>query len=210
MKQYRRRVLKPRPPASPVSSEEKPQTKKRQRSRSKTSRKHFKVAKKAYNEQLDSAIAYCNENGVTPWAALKTERFPLVTDYRVLARKLESGLSSEQHSLSVRILTPDEEHHLVSFALNKNRAFQGLNRADILQKMLEILTVRVYWNAERGGRHYVKLSPAAQAFVSSKTLSQSFWERFESDHPNLRRKRQGSTSVKRAQSCIRWRRRRNT
>ena len=119
----RRRTLRIGHDGDPVSSEDEPGPKKRRRSQSKASRAHYKATKRAFNGQMDAAIAYCNQHNVTAWEAIKTGKFPLIEDYRRLKRKVDNGGSSEVHGKTQCILTHVEEHQLVNFVLNKNRAF---------------------------------------------------------------------------------------
>ena len=101
------------------------------------------------------------------------------------------------------ILTQEEEAVIVSFIVNKARAYQPVNRIMIEERILALLKLRNQTNrSKKGGRKFKKLSPAGRRALDRGKLSRKFWERFDTKHRAvLRKKRRGATSMKRVLSC---------
>ena len=87
---------------------------------------------------------------------------------------------------------------------NMNRAHQGINKEKLTKLILNTLRLRDHLNKkQKGGRNYKKLSPGAKSAIEKSKLGRSFWLRFNARHPELRLKRQGQVSLRRALNCTR-------
>lgn len=156
--------------------------------------------------QLIEALEFCKANNCRGYKALSTGMFPLVKS-PITINKILDGKS--QHPSRSReycsVLTLEEEAVLVSFIVNKARAYQPVNRKIIEEKVLTLLRLREQTNRKcKGGRKFKKLSPAAKRTLQRGKMSRCFWEKFDTKHRAvLRKKRRGRTSMKRALSCSR-------
>ena len=92
---------------------------------------------------------------------------------------------------------------MTSYIINKARAYQPVNRKTLTERILVMLRLREKTNRScKGGRKFKKLSPAAKKVLQKGKLSRKFWERFDTKHKKvLRKKRRGATSMKRVVSC---------
>ena len=155
-------------------------------------------------EQLIAALEYCKENNCRGKKALSTGLFPLVKSRdnidRILDGKTKHPSCAKEYC---SILTQEEEAVIVSFIVNKARAYQPVNRQMIEERILALLRLRQQTNRScKGGRKFKKLSPAAKRSLDRGKLSRKFWERFDTKHRAvLRKKRRGATSMKRVLSC---------
>ena len=85
---------------------------------------------------------------------------------------------------------------MVLYVKNKNRSYQGVNRADLMKLILDILKVRQHINRKSGGCSYQKLSEPAKM-----ALGRSFWRRWNEKHADICMKRQGIFLIRRALNC---------
>ena len=153
-------------------------------------------------QQLIDAVAYCRENKCRGFKAKRSGLFPLIKSHLTINNILD-GKSKEPHASReyCSVLTAEEEKLLASYIVSKARAYQPVNRKDLTKHIIKMLQLRKAVN-KSGGRKFKKLSPAATRVLSSKSLSRKFWERFEAKHKSiLRKKRRGSTSIKRVTAC---------
>ena len=178
-----------------------------ERSRCTSSLLHRAIYQEKINNrttQLIGAIKYCKENKCRGWKALSTGLFPLVKSPRTINNILDGKSKHPSHAREYcSVLTMEEEAVLVSYIVNKARAYQPVNRKLIRDKILAMLNLRKKINRDcKGGRKFKKLSPAACKVLKKGKLSRKFWERFDTKHKSvLRKKRRGATSMKRVLSC---------
>ena len=78
-------------------------------------------------EQLDQAVLYCKDNDCRGWKALKTGLFPLVKSPYTVNRYLDGELSTLTVNEYCSLITAEEEDLLVTYLLNRNRAYQPLS-----------------------------------------------------------------------------------
>lgn len=164
-----------------------------------------KIQREIINErenQLNKAVEWCKENGTRGWSAVKSGMFPLIKDRRTINKRLDGEIQTGEEKSYCSILTNEEENSIVRFLKNKNRCFQGLNKAKTTAVILDALRLRSYYNKKyKGGRRFVNLSSHAKTALQNKKLGRSFWERWDAKHPSLVKKRQGTISTKRALNC---------
>lgn len=151
----------------------------------------------ARREQLLAAVAFCRENSCKGKKAISSGICPLIKDHRTINKELEKNNQGSKRKYSGRkdsILTPGEEHVLVSHMKNLNRAGQGIKRPVVTKLVHDMLVIRSKVNAKnKGGRKYCQLSRAARNFLFTKKLSKSFWRKLEVRH-DIPRKRQGTAA----------------
>ena len=166
-----------------------------------------KMARKrtdAKNKQLADAVKYCKENNCRGHSALKTGQFPLIKDRETINRRLDGKVQNGEERSYCRILTDAEEKSIVSFAKNKNRCMQALNKKELEKLILDVLRIRDYTNRKlKGGRKFQKLSRYARSAIEKGRLGRRFWLRFNAKHSSLSLKRQGHVSINRALNCTR-------
>ena len=163
-----------------------------------------KVARKRTSEkeeQLISAVRWCHEHDVRGYSAIKSGLFPLVKNRRTIDKRLDGKVITGSEKVYCSILTPDKEESVVTYIKNKNRSYQGVNKADLTKVILNVLKVRQHANRKSGGRSYQKLSENACNALRSGKLSRSFWRRWNAKHSDIALKRQGNVSIKRALNC---------
>ena len=74
---------------------------------------------------------------------------------------------------------------------------QGATPAKATKYIHGILHVQEHLNKQcKGGWAYQLISENGKKFLAKGKLSKSFWQRFESDYPSPRKKRQGHYSTK--------------
>ena len=139
------------------------------------------------DRQLKEAVQYCLDNNVRGHSALKTGRFHLIKDRETINRRLDGQVITGEERSYCTILTPDEEEVVVNYVKNKNRAMQGINKAQLTKLILDVLRIRDYTNKTlKGGRKFIKLSANAKEALRKGKLSRSFWTRFHATHRGLR------------------------
>ena len=57
--------------------------------------------------------------------------FPLVKNRRTINKQLDGKIITGQEKNYCSILLPDEKDTIVQYVLNKNRCYQGINRAEL-------------------------------------------------------------------------------
>ena len=160
----------------------------------------------ARRAQLVEALEYCKKNNCRGYKALSTGKFPLVKSSLNINNILDGKTKDPTHAKEYcSVLTAEEEAILVSYIVNKARAYQPVNRKMIEERILALLKLRSQTNRNcKGGRKFKKLSPAARRTLERGKISRQFWERFDCKHRAiLRKKRRGATSMKRVLSCSR-------
>ena len=129
----------------------------------------------AKNEQLANAVEWCRKNNARGHSAIKSGLFPLIKDQETINRRLDGKIVNGNERQYCSILTEDEELSIVTFIKNKNRAMQGLNRAELTKLIMDILRVRSFANKKmKGGRKYVKLSQNAKNALTKNRCFNSF------------------------------------
>ena len=169
---------------------------------------HAKIARERICKkdlQMTEAVEWCNENNKRGWAALRTGKFPLVTDARAINRRLDGLVTTSSEYESRSILTNQEEQTLVTYLKNMNRCNQGVSRSKCEDMIIRMLAIRKSElnKGTRGGRRFKPLSQAAEDALQKKKISRAFWRRFDTKHPDITRKRQGTVSMNRALNCSR-------
>lgn len=120
------------------------------------------------NKQLESAVQWCRENNVRGHAAIKTGQFPLIKDRETINRRLDGKIINGFERQYCAILMEEEEMSIVTYIKNKNRAMQGINKAELTKLVLDVLKVRQYTNKRlKGGRKFVALSANAKNAVAT-------------------------------------------
>ena len=156
------------------------------------------------NKQLEEAVKWCQEHNCRGQAALKIGQFPLVKDRETINRRLDGKVKNGSEREYCTILTDSEEQSIVSFAKNKNRCMQGLNKNELEKLIPDVLRIRDYTNKRlKGGRKFQTLSRNAKSALQKGKLGPRFWLRFHSKHTSLSVKRQGQVSINRALNCTR-------
>ena len=113
--------------------------------------------------QLQEAVEWCLQYNARGYKALKTGMFPLIKDRETINRRLDGTIVTGLEKQYCSILTVAEEDSIVSFVKNKNRALQGINKADLTRLILDVLRIRDHWNrTKKGGRAFLKLSENAK------------------------------------------------
>ena len=125
-----------------------------------------KVARKRINtkaEQLKDAVEWCKQHNCRGYSAGKL--FPLIKDRRTIDKRLDGKIVTGEEKSYCSVLTLAEEEILVEYIKNKNRAYQGINKATLTEIIIKILKIRDHLNKTmKGGRNYKALSkPAKQA-----------------------------------------------
>ena len=154
--------------------------------------------------QLIAAVELCKEQRCRGYKALQTGRFPLIKSRHTIDNILDGKSKHPIHSKEYcSVLTTEEEATITSYVVNKARAYQPVNRKLISDRVLAMLRLREKTNQNcKGGRKFKKLSPAAKQVLSTGKLSRKFWERYDTKNRGvIRKKRRGSTSMKRVLSC---------
>ena len=121
---------------------------------------------------------------------------PLTVNHH-LAGKVSEGRAD------IATISAAEEKLLADFMINKARAFQPLSRKDANQFIWTMLQVRNTINQKNKGRRRVEpLSRAGYKVMQTKKAGRKFWQRFGTKYRSqLKKKRRGVTSIKRATSC---------
>ena len=153
------------------------------------------------NDQLDAALKWCQQEEKRGWAALKTGLFPLIGDARTINDLLDGKVKNEYEREYCSILTSKEEECLVRHVKNKNRCYQGMNRKEITEAVVDILNLRKHALRQFRGRKITPLSRNSENVLKTNKLSKSFWKRWDTKHKTLSQKRPGNVSMKRALSC---------
>ena len=96
------------------------------------------------NKQMEEALRWCEENNKRGWAALKTGLFTLIKDARSINDRLDGKIQHGAEREYCSVLTSKEEESLVRHVKNKNRCYQGMNRKDITDTVIDILELRKY------------------------------------------------------------------
>ena len=96
-------------------------------------------------------------------------------------------------------MTNQEERSVVSHKKNMNICNQGMSRREVKDIIIQILNLRRF-SLNKYGR-FKSLSKAAKDTLVSGNLSHSFWRLFEANHPDVKRKRQGTLSMNQALNC---------
>ena len=119
--------------------------------------------------QLNEAVIWCKQNKVRAYSAIKSGLFPLIKNRRTIYKRLGGKVITGQEKNYCSILLPDEEATLVQYVINKNRCYQGINRADLNELIIKILTARDHMNkTKKGGRSYRALSRNAKRALKNK------------------------------------------
>ncbi|XP_065659961.1 uncharacterized protein LOC136083927 [Hydra vulgaris] len=156
------------------------------------------------NKQLEADVQWCRENNVRGHAAIKTRQYPLIKNRETINRRLDGKIVNGLERQYCAILLEEEEMSIVSYIKNKNRAMQGINKAELTKLVLDVLKVRQYTNKRlKGGRKFIALSANAKNALTKNKLGKSFWMRFKAKNPSLTLKRQGDVSINRALNCTR-------
>ena len=109
------------------------------------------------------AVQWCEENGKSGYSAWKTGLFPLVKSYKTIDKRLNGTVKTGEEKAYCSILIQEEENCLVNYVKNKNRAYQGINKASLTKIILDVLKIRQYLNkSKKGGRIYKKLNRNAK------------------------------------------------
>lgn len=82
-------------------------------------------------EQLRDAVEWCREHNCRGYSGIKSKLFPLIKDRRTIDKRLDGKIVTGQEKNYCSILMPAEEEMLVEYIKNKNRAYQGVNRATL-------------------------------------------------------------------------------
>ena len=101
------------------------------------------------------------------------------------------------------ILTLKEEECLVKHINNKNRCYQGMNRKEIAEAVIDILKLRKHTLQQHQGRNGTPLSHNSENLLKTDKLSKAFWKRWDTKHQTLTQKRPGYVSIKQALGCNR-------
>lgn len=127
-----------------------------------------KISRK--ESQLNEAVRWCKENKVRGYSAIKSGLFPLIKNRRTIDKRLDGKIITGHEKNYCSILLPDdEEASLVRYVINKNRCYQGINRAELNELIIKILTIRNHLNKiNKGGRNYRALSRNAKKALAKK------------------------------------------
>ena len=82
-------------------------------------------------QELQEAVQWCLDNNARGYKALKTSLFPLIKDRETINRRLGGKVITGSEKQYCSIMTNEEEDAIIQFVKNKNRALQGVNKADI-------------------------------------------------------------------------------
>ena len=96
-------------------------------------------------QQLEIAVQWCQENYESGHAAIKTGQFPLIKDRETTNRRLDGKIVNRLERKCCAILMK-EETSIGSYIKNKNRAIQGINKAELTKFILDVLQIRQYTN----------------------------------------------------------------
>ncbi len=117
---------------------------------------------------------WCKENKVRGYSVIKSGLFPLVKNRRTIDKRLDGKIITGQEKNYCSILLPDEEDTIVQYVLNKNCCYQGINRAELNELIIKILTIRNHLNKnKKGGRNYRALSRNAKRALANKRFVQT-------------------------------------
>ena len=108
-----------------------------------------KVARKKITEkeqQLKEAVEWSNEHNVRGYSAIKSGLFPLVKNRRTIDKRLDGVIVTGNEKEYCSILTSEEEDYIVTFVKNKNRSYQGINKIDLTNEIINVLKVRQHLN----------------------------------------------------------------
>ena len=165
---------------------------------------HDRIEAKRMEEkekELDYAVAYCQEHNCKGYKAIADLDLKYVKDARTINQRLKGNVITGEEKKLQRILTTEEENSLVKYLVNRNRACQGLTESQVEKVVLNILRVRQQLNRKSRGRNSNQLSKNALRALETNHVGLSFFRRFRSRHPQLRRKIQRKVSVKRGLRC---------
>ena len=153
------------------------------------------------SKQLTAAVQYCKDNNCKGYKALATKQFPLIKSPLTVNHHLAGKVSEGRADIAT--ISAAEEKLLADFMINKARAFQPLSRKDANQFIWTMLQVRNTINQKNKGRRRVEpLSRAGYKVMQTKKAGRKFWQRFDTKYRSqLKKKRRGVTSIKRATSC---------
>ena len=113
--------------------------------------------------ELEAAIEWCNENNSSGYMAIKSGLFPLIKHRRTIDIRLKGSVVQGQEKQYCSILTADEEETLVTYAKNKNRCYQGINKMQLTNLIIDVLRIREHTNKKlKGGRGFKALSKNAK------------------------------------------------
>ena len=90
------------------------------------------VARKSISrkeEQLDNAVAWCRKHNVRGYSAVKCGLFPLVKNTRTIDTWLDGKIITGQDA--------------VQYVINKNRAYQGINKAELTKLIINVPIAKV-------------------------------------------------------------------
>ena len=167
---------------------------------------HEKVSAKkmkAREDEIKRAVQYCQDNNCKGYKALKNLDLQFVKDARTINQHLFGKVTTGLEKQHLKILTEKEEASLVKYLINRNRACQGLNDKQVEGVVLNILRVRKNIYRKGGRNRGIPLSQNAKRALESKHLGKSFFRRFNTKYPQLKRKKQQKVSAKRGLRCTR-------
>ena len=120
-------------------------------------------------QELNEAVIWCKDNKLRGYSAIKSGLFPLIKNRRTIDKRLDGKIITGHEKNYCSILLPDEETTLVQYVINRNRCYQGINRAELNEIIIKILTIRDHLNkTKKGGRNYKALSPNAKRALLNK------------------------------------------
>lgn len=108
--------------------------------------------------ELEAAIEWCNENNSSGYMAIKSGLFPLIKHRRTIDIRLKGSVVQGQEKQYCSILTADEEETLVTYAKNKNRCYQGINKMQLTNLIIDVLRIRDHTNKKLKGAEASKHS----------------------------------------------------
>ena len=119
--------------------------------------------------QLIQVVIWCKQNKARGYSAIKSGFFPFIKNRRTIDKRLDGKIITDQEKKYCSILLPDEEATLVQYIINKNRCYEGINRADLNELIIKILAFHDHMNkTKKGGRNYRALSRNAKRAVKNK------------------------------------------
>ena len=115
-------------------------------------------------------------------------------DGRAINRRLDGAVENSAEYESRSVLTIQEEDTLVRYLKNMNRCNQGVSRKGCEEVIIKMLELR-RWGINKRKKRFRPLSMSATTALEKRKISRLFWRRFDSEHSDITKKRQGNVSI---------------